>query len=447
MKVIIAKEHKLRVLFFFLSIFPQMELIAQISGNTERGLALFKKECAACHHVGLTKDLIGPALKDITEKRSRDWLQVWIKNNKELREIKKDKDAIAIYEQYNKLEMNLFPHLSQSDIDDILAFTKNPPVPKEEKTAIVQNSNLESEFISLMRPIVIVSFVVIALLLLAILLKIYSLIRILKVSSLQEYEENKIKWKFSFDLMEFLKKYQKLSYVFMGFFLFISLFIVWDYLMNIDVNKGYKPSQPIYFSHKIHSGINKIDCQYCHSSAKYSKVSGIPSLNVCMNCHMTIDKYEGEYVEKGKNKDFYTAEIQKIYKAMGWDPTKREYSGKTNSIKWVRIHNMPDFVYFDHSQHITVGEDTIKKAKGVDHVCKACHGQVDQMDKVEMANDFTMGWCINCHRSTKVDLDNNYYSVYFNELHEKLKKQYPTKKEIPITVDAIGGLECAKCHY
>lgn len=231
------------------------------------------------------------------------------------------------------------------------------------------------------------------------------------------------------------------------FFLFlISLFNVWDFLMNIDVNKGYKPKQPIYFSHKIHSNINNIDCQYCHSSAKYGKMAGIPTANICMNCHMSITEYKGDYIESGKNKNFYTKEIEKIYHSIGWDPNTRKYSGETYPIRWVRIHNMPDFVYFDHSQHVITGEKAIKKVKNVDIVCKTCHGEVQEMDEVEMANDFTMAWCINCHRTIEVNMDNKYYTEHFNNIHNNLKKKY-NKENINLTVNSIGGIECAKCHY
>ncbi|MGV4547531.1 c-type cytochrome, partial [Ornithobacterium rhinotracheale] len=121
------------------------------------------------------------------------------------------------------------------------------------------------------------------------------------------------------------------------------------------------------------------------------------------------------------------------------------YTGETKPIEWVRVHNMPDFVHFNHAQHVVAGENAIKKAKNVEQVCYACHGRVDEMNVVEMANDFTMGWCINCHRETQVDMDNGYNKAYYSELHEKLKKQYGDNATI--TVDAIGGLECAKCHY
>ncbi|MDO3384272.1 hypothetical protein QWI17_00290, partial [Gilvimarinus sp. SDUM040013] len=166
-------------------------------------------------------------------------------------------------------------------------------------------------------------------------------------------------------------------------------------------------------------------------SAKYGKVSGIPSPNVCMNCHKTIKEYKGDYFEEelitsGKFadeeavKNFYTGEIQKMYKAIGWNPETNKYDGPQKPIEWVRIHNMPDFVFFSHAQHVVAGEKAIKKAikdgtipnakelniGSGDQVCFACHGRVDEMNEVKMANDFTMGWCIECHRTTEVDMDN-----------------------------------------
>lgn len=218
--------------------------------------------------------------------------------------------------------------------------------------------------------------------------------------------------------------------------------------MSLDVNKGYKPIQPIYFSHKIHAGLNNINCQYCHSTAKYSKVAGIPSANICMNCHSSIKEYNGEYIEKGKNKKFYDKEIKKIYQAVGWNSKKMNFSEKKHPIKWIRIHNMPDFVYFDHSQHIIVGESTIKKISNVDLVCQACHGNVQNMDEVEMANNFTMQWCIDCHRKAEININNGYYKKYFGKkIHDFLKSKKNNDKKNQIYLDKFGGIECGKCHY
>ena len=130
----------------------------------------------------------------------------------------------------------------------------------------------------------------------------------------------------------FSEMYEKFHFIGKGLLAILAILAaygVWNWLMWIGVYKGYKPEQPIYFSHKIHAGEQKIDCQLCHSSAKYGKVSEIPSMNVCMNCHRTISEYNADhYMEPGKDKAFYDGEIQKIYAATGWDPAKQQYTGK-----------------------------------------------------------------------------------------------------------------------
>ena len=155
-------------------------------------------------------------------------------------------------------------------------------------------------------------------------------------------------------------------------FLLVSAYGFYGWTMQVGVNQGYMPIQPIHYSHKIHSGDNKIDCNYCHSSAKVSKHSGIPSLNICMNCHKSIYEYNGETSEE-YSKEFYDNEIQKLYKAVGWDDEAQEYTGGTYPVKWVRIHNLPDFAYFNHAQHVSVA--------GIE--CQTCHGPVEEMEIID----------------------------------------------------------------
>ena len=202
----------------------------------------------------------------------------------------------------------------------------------------------------------------------------------------------------------------------------IILKFTFDMLLGIGVTTNYQPEQPIAFSHKLHAGINGVDCNYCHSSARHSKHSGIPSANVCMNCHT--------YINQGPSG---TKEIQKIYDAVGFDPETRTYieGYDKKPIKWVRIHNLPDHAYFNHSQHVVAG--------GLE--CQECHGPVEEMDVLYQYSELTMGWCVECHRETEVKMEGN---NYYTHLHEQLKEKYKDEK---ITVDKIGGLECAKCHY
>ncbi|MGN7865456.1 c-type cytochrome [Chryseobacterium sp. 22458] len=424
-------------------------------GDPKNGEKLFKANCTACH--ALDKQVVGPPLKGVVERVKteggvdRDWLHKWIKDNKALR-ASGDKYANEIFEKYNKTEMQVFPNLTEKDIDDILAFTTNPPEPepkKDEAKATAGEGTSAAPADKTTTNIVIISLLAIAGLLVWILVKLRQLVTLGQSEELAGLNETRVR--------SFKEMYEKFHYVgkaLLAILAILAAYGVWNWLMWIGVYKGYKPEQPIYFSHKIHAGEQKIDCQLCHSSAKYGKVSEIPSMNVCMNCHRTISEYNADhYMEPGKDKAFYDGEIQKIYAATGWDPAKQQYTGKTQPVEWTRIHNMPDFVYFNHSQHVIAGEQAIinsfnKKNPNnkIDVVCKACHGKIDTMNVVQMANDFTMGWCIECHRTTEVDMNNGYNKEYFKNLHDKLKKQYPQDGG-KITVDAIGGLECGKCHY
>ncbi|KQK27169.1 MULTISPECIES: c-type cytochrome [Chryseobacterium] len=424
-------------------------------GDPKNGEKLFKANCTACH--ALDKQVVGPALKGVVARLEKDqglgkdWLYKWIKDNKALR-ASGDKYANEVFEKFNKTEMQQFPNLTEKDIDDILAYTTNPPAPEEPKkdagTATATDGAQAAPANNTTSNIVIISLLAIAGLLVWILLKLRQLVKLGQSEDLAGLNETRVK--------SFSEIYAKYHYVGKGLLAVLAILAtygVWNWIMWIGVYKGYKPEQPIYFSHKIHAGENKIDCQLCHSSAKYGKVSEIPSMNVCMNCHRTISEYNGKYLEPGKDKAFYDGEIQKIYAATGWDSEKQQYTGKTTPVEWTRIHNMPDFVYFNHAQHVVAGEQAIINSfnkknpdNKIDVVCKACHGKIDTMNVVQMANDFTMGWCIECHRTTEIDMNNGYNKEYFKNLHEKLKKQYP-KDGGKITVDAIGGLECGKCHY
>ena len=404
------KHYKNVLLAVSLLLTTSASIYAQdLKGDAKKGQTLFKTNCTACH--ALDKQVVGPALGGVVEKVKKeqnlgvDWFQKWIKDNKALR-ASGDKYANELFNKYNKVEMTQFPSLSEQDIADILEYTTNPP--KEEPVAEDAANSPEAQKAAQeeknLSSIILVSLVSIAGLLLWILLKLSQLVKLQRKSDeISELDATRIH-----SVGEFYNKYQTFGKTVMGLLAVLALYGIWNWLMWVGVYKGYQPDQPIYFSHKIHAGENKIDCQLCHSGAKYGKVSEIPSVNVCMNCHKGISEYKGKYIEEGKSRDFYTGEIKKIYEAAGWDEASQTYTGKTKPIAWVRIHNMPDFVYFNHSQHVVAGEQTIMKAKKVDVVCKACHGQVPEMDKLQMANNFTMGWCIECHRTTEVDMTNDY---------------------------------------
>jgi len=378
--------------------------------DVQKGEELFKANCTSCHKLGDEKKarLIGPGLNlEIFEEYTEEWLISWIKNSSAMIE-SGDEQAIAIFEAYNQSVMTAFPTLSDDDVRDILAYIENPPVVEVEEIIAVESSDSESSDVSLNNLVVIIIG------LLAFLMFILFLKNSLKKAS-----------KIDETLFQGVKKwvFSNLVIVIIVAHLGVLTLVVlgWQSLSKIGISQNYQPAQPIEFSHKVHAGQQGIDCNYCHSSARKSKHSGIPSANVCMNCHANI--VEGP--------THGTKEIAKIYKAVGYDVDSRSYieGYEQQPIKWIRIHNLPDLAYFNHSQHVVAG--------GLE--CQECHGAIEEMDVVYQKEKLTMGWCINCHRDTKIDLDNPYYHGYSDWI-EKHKKA-------DLTVEDIGGLECGKCHY
>ena len=323
--------------------------------------------------------------------------------------------------------MNSFPNLSDEDIDNIIAYTSEPKpeptvVPGAAQAGGAGASGGVSEMLVLGGLVVVLAMLVIMLVLVRRVLN--------KVADKNNLTVSETK---SLPIWKAFVKNQFLVITSVLAFLLVGAYFAFGYMMQIGVDQNYEPIQPIHFSHKIHAGENGIDCKYCHSSARTSKTSGIPSMNVCMNCHKNITEFTGspDSLYLDYSKEFYTAEIQKIYDAVGWDAATQSYTGKEKPVKWVRIHNLPDFVYFNHSQHVSVA--------GLE--CQTCHGPVESMEIMKQHSPLTMGWCIECHRETEVNVQNN---EYYAKIHEELSKKYGVEK---LTAAQLGGLECGKCHY
>ena len=396
-----------RILFFLIASFIGCYLFAD---DIEKGEKLFKQNCTACHMMSEAK-LVGPGLKGVTDKYEKEWLIKWIRNSQEL-VASGDERAIKIFEEYNKSVMNSFD-FSDDEFSDLLAYLANPPAPA---IATSENAAIDShQGMSTSTKLMIISLVLVTLVFFLVSLK-----NSLKSALGQETETIAETLIGQYTL--FISNNINVIFV-SAVFAIITVKFTYDGLMGVGVTTNYQPAQPIEFSHKIHAGDNGIDCNYCHTSARTSKHSGIPSANVCMNCHT--------YISEGPIAG--TTEIQKIYDAVGFDPSTRTYieGYEQKPIEWVRIHNLPDHAYFNHSQHVVAG--------GLE--CQDCHGPVEEMDVLYQYSELTMGWCIDCHRETEVQMEGN---NYYTHLHEQLKEKYKGEK---ITVDKIGGLECAKCHY
>ena len=394
-----------------------------------KGKALFNANCAACHQ--LDKKMTGPALRNVETRLYEDegldrvWLYSWIRNSSAL--IKSGDDyANRIYNEYNGAAMTAYPQFSDQDISNILAYTAEEKAipPAVATVATAQTFSNEGGFSKIL-----------VLLALAVLFSLLALGLFLVNRTLRRFaNKNDIEVKKAVkgpSLWKAFVKNQFLMLVTAIIFLLSSAYFVYGYLMQIGIDQGYEPIQPIHYSHRIHSGDNGIDCKYCHSSARVSKHSGIPSLNVCMNCHKSIYEVAESTATEEYSKEFYDAEIQKLYNAVGWDDENQRYTGKTKPVKWVRIHNLPDFAYFNHSQHVSVA--------GIE--CQTCHGPVEEMEIMYQHSPLTMGWCINCHRETNVKVEDN---GYYEKIHKALSEKYGVDK---LTAAQMGGLECGKCHY
>jgi mono/diheme cytochrome c family protein len=398
--------------------------------DAAEGEKLFNANCTACH--AINDKVVGPALKDVDKRHTEAWLIKWVKNSQAM--VKSgDAEALKIYNEYNQSVMTAFPQFSDAQVKSILAYVKTggPAKPVETATANVSAQPAGDSFYN---DTTFYGLLIISVILLVIVWVLVSIRKVVDQLFIQKLPDaaadiiQHISWKDnrkSFRYKLFKKHPVVGTLVVMGMFTIVFGLIGFDYgNKKVGVQKGYAPTQPIAYSHELHAGKYKINCQYCHSGADKGKQASIPSASTCMNCHAHVqakEKYNGSV----------SPEIQKIYTAVGWDPEKRAYipDYKKQPIKWIRIHNLPDHAYFNHAQHVKIGKVE----------CQACHGPIETMKVVSQQRSLQMGWCINCHREAKVDVANN---KYYEELHKNLKAEGKS-----ITVAQNGGLECAKCHY
>jgi len=423
------------------------------------GEKLFKANCSSCHKV--KAKLVGPALYGAEERWAagaahkgddgKAQLYKWIKNSAA---VIKDGNpyATAIFNEYNKSAMNAFPQLADADIDNILAYVKangDGTYPKAvaaapdaagAPAATGGGSDGQSEMLLylLVGLMVVIAFI---------LLRVNTVLN--RLVLVKEGQPVPVP-------VPFYKNRTLITFLVLCFLTWGGYHVVVG-AVDLGRQQGYAPVQPIKFSHKLHAGMNKVNCQYCHSSADKGKHSNIPSANVCMNCHKGVSQ----------GPTYGRKEIAKIYAAIGFNPNSNEFINNYEKlprenmenvfkkwleedtekkytkadvaevlaqvqqpIEWVRIHNLPDHVYFNHSQHVAVA--------GLE--CQKCHGPVEEMEVLAQFAPLSMGWCISCHRTTEVNFaQNDYYQIY-KKYHDKLAGE-------KFTVEKIGGTECQKCHY
>lgn len=390
------------------------------------GKALFDNNCATCHKVD--KDLTGPALKGIEDRvKDKKLLHEWIRNNPKV--IASGNPYFTkLYNDWGKTPMNVFPNLTDAEIDAILKYIREYKAPAPvagDPNSIGPDGKMGDSDDAIMYGV------------LTLILAVVAFVMLQVNSNLRKLADDKE----GVPSGEPIPFYRNKTYITL---ITLVLFVVAGFFfakgaIGLGRMKNYQPEQPIFYSHKVHAGTNQINCLYCHGSAWEGKHATIPSVNVCMNCHLTINEYTGApiYREDGTEVNG-TEEIKKIYAAAGYDPAKKQYTGKTKPIEWIKIHSLPDHVYFNHSQHVRAGKVQ----------CQTCHGEITAMHEVYQASELSMGWCVNCHRETKVDFNNDkgegnkFYSIY-----EKYHSEIKAGTRDSVTVADIGGLECQKCHY
>ena len=402
-------------LFFLTLILTSLTTInaQDITANPDEGAKIFKSKCTSCHTRG-KGILTGPDLEGVTTRLDNEWLKSWIANPNSMKLT--DDYAKELNEKFPDDDMNPIL-ISDGDMDNLIAFLATDVV-EEVKVNTQSGTKSEDGMSGTNIMIILISI-------LFFIIYILTSVKNRLKESLDESSETLAESVLSFVSVNRNK-------LILGFIMFIVVLrVIFNLLMNVGVTETYKPVQPIAFDHSIHAGDNGIDCNYCHSSARNSKTAGVPSVNVCMNCHAKIK--EGSTTG--------TTEIQKIYDAIE----------NNTPIEWIRVHNLPDLTYFNHSQHVSVG--------GLE--CQQCHGNMqektvgevvtmEELNKISFNKEdgiefghatLTMGWCIDCHRQKEVDMEGN---DYYTEMHDKMKDKFGDQK---ITVDMIGGLECGKCHY
>jgi cytochrome c551/c552 len=390
------------------------------------GKALFQSNCAQCHNP--FKVVTGPALRGVTERiPDKALLHAWIHNNQKVL-ASGNPYFTSLFNQFNKTPMNTFPNLSDAEIDAILKYVETAPPPTAPGPGPDgPGAKAEASDNTLLYGV------------LTLILAVIMFVMLQVNSSLKKLSDDKE----GIPAHEPVPFYRNKVYIALAI---LVLFIVGGFYLvqgaiGLGRQQGYQPEQPIFYSHKVHAGINQISCLYCHSNALDSKHATVPPLNVCMNCHAAINDYSHGpklYREDGSEVDG-TAEIQKLYSYVGYDPKTSRYNiENAKPVEWIKIHNLPDHVFFSHAQHTKAGKVQ----------CQTCHGPIQEMNEVKQFAPLSMGWCINCHRTTKVNFPdsagngNKFYSIY-EHFHQDLQ----SGAKDSVTVQDIGGTECQKCHY
>lgn len=378
------------------------------------GKAIFEADCQRCHILG--RKSTGPDLVGVKGRWADTTnLYKWILNSQAYLSTG-DPYAAALFKEYGTI-MPAFSNLTDADISNVLMYIDSWKAPVEGPGGVVAETETKDN--TTVYIIIIAVLALIAVVLSRSVKHLQGMVR----QKFNDPSPNPVPW--------YKRRNYRPAVGVIALLVFCWLcFAMYNSTTAMGRQTGYAPDQPIAFSHKVHAGINKIDCKYCHVGTESGKAAIIPSISTCMNCHYNIQGLSKDSKEYPKAK--YDKEIAKIYEYAGFDKDALKYTGEEKPISWVKVHNLPDHVYFNHSQHV--------KVAGLE--CQSCHGMVQEMDVIEQVNNLSMGWCLNCHRQTEVNFTNEFYKDY-EELHKKLNEG-----EIKaVHAEDIGATDCQKCHY
>ncbi len=405
----------LAVLLFMLigvSAYAADPAVASSDEAIAAGKTVFNANCKTCHK--LDQKLIGPALRGVSDRRDIPWIKAFIKNSQAVI-ASGDKEAVDLFKEYNNTVMIAHEFLADADLDNVISYIEHGDKVDPAAAAAVgagggdagasAGGGIPSEYLTVILGVLVL---VLLLILVVLGLIISVLTKYINKQDLSEDEKEFVSQK-----TDYTKIFKSDAFIIVVTALVIALVAktALDGLYSVGVQQGYAPTQPIAYSHKLHAGDLEIACQYCHTGVEIGRSANIPSPNICMNCHAHVQNVAG--------KEGISPEIAKIYAAID----------NNQPIEWVRVHNLPDLAYFNHSQHVAVG--------GIE--CQTCHGPIQEMEVVGQHSALTMGWCIDCHRQTEIATEGNAYYDKLVQLHSDSKDALKVKD--------IGGLECAKCHY
>ncbi|MBB4078252.1 cytochrome c2 [Lewinella aquimaris] len=444
-------------------------------GDPALGAALWKENvCGSCHAGDMKANLTGPALGGVEERwagEPREHLYEWVQQSQKLIGSGKSAQALAVWNAWKPTVMSNFTNLSNSDVEHLLAYIDGMYRGTYAKPGSTLNGPAVAAEVETDNTWLFIILGVSLLLLSLILARITSNLQYMVSATEGATPARRT-------LVQVLTSRGMIAFV---IFVLVVLggYTTVNHAIDLGRQQDYQPDQPIKFSHEVHAGIHKIECQYCHDGARRSKHSVIPAVNTCMNCHRAIqvgsqygtaeltkifasigwDPSEGAYIQNydqmtnDQARDIYQKWIANTFISEGGDPDDvdevveeqwdgiyaaltNEYTGDeriAGPIEWTRIHNLPDHAYFNHAQHVTVG-----KLK-----CQNCHGPVEEMEVVYQYSPLSMGWCINCHRETEVQFEDNDYYKSYERYHEEIKEGVRDG----VTVEDVGGLNCQRCHY